>query len=347
MAKADDMRILVFADDLTGALEVGAKFAEHGFHAIVTAGSTPSAWPKCSVLVVDTETRHLTAEDAAARIRCFADLARSASPRIVYKKTDSTLRGNIAAEFDALHEAFPGQRLVYAPAYPDMGRTVKNGRLLVWGTRVHETEFAKDQSSPVRDCRIAAVLGDGPTLVLDGECNDDINAAAGTILDGSVPQLCAGPSALAEALARRLNPGLTRSPLAAAIGPSLPACLVVNGSLHPVSIEQIKHSEALGLFDQDCICLKEPIEGTGRERSMRAGHCVQRMLASRPFGALIVFGGDTAFGIHSALGGIPFESLGEVAPGVPLSKSGGLLWVTKAGGFGPPDILSTIRKRLT
>ncbi len=339
--------ILVFADDLTGALEVGAKFATYGHSAMITTGLTPSAWPNCSVLVVDTETRHLTAEQAAARIRCLADIARSASPRIIYKKTDSTLRGNIGAEFNALHDAFPGQLLAYVPAYPDMGRTVKNGQLFVWGTRVHETEFGTDQGSPVRDSRIAAVLGNGPTLVLDCESNGDIDAVVTKILEGSAPGLCAGPSALAEALARRLGPGLSRSALVSFTGCTSPKCLVVNGSLHPVSIEQMKQAEQLSFFDQDWRCLVEPIEGTGNERSMRAGQCVQRILASWPFTVLIVFGGDTAFGIHSVLGGAAFESLGEIAPGVPLSKSGELLWITKAGGFGPPEILSTIRKRLT
>jgi uncharacterized protein YgbK (DUF1537 family) len=63
--------------------------------------------------------------------------------------------------------------------------------------------------------------------------------------------------------------------------------------------------------------------------------------------ALVVFGGDTAFGIHKALGGQPFEVWGEVLPGVPLSRSGDLFWITKAGGFGAADVLCGIRRILT
>jgi len=45
--------------------------------------------------------------------------------RFLYLKTDSTLRGNIGSEISAVLAAFPGSPLVYAPAYPRMGRTVR------------------------------------------------------------------------------------------------------------------------------------------------------------------------------------------------------------------------------
>jgi uncharacterized protein YgbK (DUF1537 family) len=60
-----------------------------------------------------------------------------------------------------------------------------------------------------------------------------------------------------------------------------------------------------------------------------------------------VFGGDTAFGIHQALGAVPFEPLGELAPGLAVSRSGSLIWVSKAGGFGAPDVLRTIKEQLS
>ncbi len=61
-----DRRVLAVADDLTGALEVGARFAEHGLEAtVVTGGEMPAA----RVAVVDTETRHVGVEAAAAAVR--------------------------------------------------------------------------------------------------------------------------------------------------------------------------------------------------------------------------------------------------------------------------------------
>jgi uncharacterized protein YgbK (DUF1537 family) len=63
--------------------------------------------------------------------------------------------------------------------------------------------------------------------------------------------------------------------------------------------------------------------------------------------AVVVFGGDTAFGIHHAFGAPAFDSYCEVYPGVPLSRCGDLFWITKAGGFGARDLLCEIRRRLT
>ena len=58
-------------------------------------------------------------------------------------------------------------------------------------------------------------------------------------------------------------------------------------------------------------------------------------------------GGDTAFEIHKALGARDFRTCGEVVPGVPVSRCGDLIWITKAGGFGGPELLRELRNKLT
>ena len=65
------------------------------------------------------------------------------------------------------------------------------------------------------------------------------------------------------------------------------------------------------------------------------------------FDTLIVFGGDTVYGIHEAFGSPDFTPLGELVPGVPVSLSAGIQWITKAGGFGGADILCDIKRRVT
>ena len=334
--------IVAIADDLTGALETGAKFAARGIAATAVTQFDSPAQIGCPVLIADTESRHLPADEVAERIRHVATLARDMAVQLLYKKTDSTLRGNIAAELMALLELFPGRRLVYAPAYPELGRTVKQGRLFVHGRPVHETEFAKDPLAPVRDCSIRDLLGGVPALILDGDCNEDIDEAAKMIWQDSAPRLCAGPAALAGALAHQMS-----SPVVEVNMPKLSRCLVVNGSLHPASLKQIMTAAQRGVFGDNWKLLEENVEGAGTERALRLGECVRRLLASSHFDGLIVFGGNTAFGISNALGCASFEVIGEVTAGVAVSRSGGLWWITKAGGFGPPDILNTIRGRLT
>src|SRR5690349_20260005 len=93
-------QIFALADDLTGALEVGAKFAG-------AAVTTRLAWDcRSDAMVIDTETRHAPPDAAAAVIRRLACAAHELRARFVFKKTDSTLRGNIGVELSALAQAF-------------------------------------------------------------------------------------------------------------------------------------------------------------------------------------------------------------------------------------------------
>ena len=332
--------LLAIADDLTGALEVGAHFAG----SVVTTKCTISTRPEAPVLVIDTETRHLPAGEAAAIVRDAVRAARRFHPRLIYKKTDSTLRGNIAAELRALLQAMPGRSLVYAPAYPAMGRTVKGGRLFVAGVPVDETPFAADALNPVRTSDIAELLAGIPVIVLDGESDADLDAAARRITaQDPPPPHAAGPAALARALSACLQAERFVRPAL----PRVSRCLVINGSRHPASAAQIAFARAHGCFDSAWVHFDAVTAGDGLDRARYTGEQVCRMLAESSFDGIVVFGGDTAFGIHCALGSRDFHPYGEVVPGVPVSRCGDLVWITKAGGFGAPDILCDIRNKLT
>src|SRR5262245_58458732 len=84
--------ILALADDMTGALEVGAKFSAVGIRTLVSA--KPVAAESAGALVYDTETRHRSPHAASQEVRRFVLHTGLTRPRLIYKKTDSTLRGN-------------------------------------------------------------------------------------------------------------------------------------------------------------------------------------------------------------------------------------------------------------
>ncbi len=379
------MRMLVLADDLTGAVEVGAKFASEGIGALVTAElslSPPCLESETAVLAVDTESRHLSPSDAARRIRILAAVARERGIRYVYKKTDSTLRGNIGTELEALSSAFGGLPVVYAPAYPQVGRTVERGRLLVCGRPVNETEHGADRLNPVRESHIPTLLASRIALpvhstelpdlgedipaginVLDGASDDDILACARHFLSDPALRLAAGPAAFAHGIARLVDwPRTTLSPL-----PPVKRCLIVNGSRSPVSERQIRHALATGfrsaplsgitvefsaaswlILTPETAGAQEPLEA-----ARRTAEAVREALRRAAPDALVVFGGDTARAVVLALGSPGLKPAGEIFPGVPLSRliragghSEGFYLITKAGGFGPEDVVSTIFERL-
>ncbi len=199
-----NQRVVAIADDMTGALEVGSKFSAAGIRAFVSAkpidaGSAP-------VVVFDTETRHLSPDGAGEEVKRFIRQSGVGRPRLVYKKTDSTLRGHISAELRALAELYPGWRIGYAPAYPALGRTVKNGMLYVDGVAVAETAFASDRLNPIRTSLVSSILH--PELactIFDGETDEHLEHTARRILSDDSMRIAAGPAGLAEMIAKRID----------------------------------------------------------------------------------------------------------------------------------------------
>lgn len=160
---------LLVADDLTGGNDAGIQFAKRGVGTwiVLDAGhaglEAVLARPKLpAMLALNANTRNLPAVDAAARmtkiVSHLAKDARTAHPEMVYKKIDSTLRGNLGAEIDALMDGYGFATAFLSPAFIECGRTVVDGHLLVDGAPVHETAFANDPITPVRQSSIAEVV---------------------------------------------------------------------------------------------------------------------------------------------------------------------------------------------
>mgnify|MGYP000791884948 FL=1 len=144
------LRLLMIADDFTGALDTGVQLAAHGIPTQVVVGQADLSACSSTVLVVDTETRHLPAAKAAEAV---ARLTRSAVENgvgCIYKKTDSALRGNIGAELAALLKASGARNLPFLPAFPQIGRTTKKGVHYIDGVPVNESPFGIDPFEPVR-----------------------------------------------------------------------------------------------------------------------------------------------------------------------------------------------------
>jgi uncharacterized protein YgbK (DUF1537 family) len=379
------MKMLVLADDLTGALEVGAKYACEGIASLVTTElslSPRGLEDDVQVLAIDTDSRHLSPSEAGRRVYVLATVARERRFRYVYKKTDSTLRGNIGRELESLSAAYGGLPVVYSPAYPEMGRTVEHGTLYINGLPVSETGFALDSLNPNRESHIPTLLASQSRLavhspplldesgeilpgihVWDGTTEEDVLACARLLLGKPALCLIAGPAALAHCIAKLVD--WPRKELARL--PSIERCLIVGGSRNEVSIRQIEHALA-GKFhsvspssageafaNPSWYILRPDVEMAGNplERARRMGEIVRGILEECAPEALFIVGGDTARGIVQALGSPSLYPIGEVVPGVPLSRiartskrTADMYLVTKSGGFGPVDIVSAIRQKL-
>src|SRR4051794_36046650 len=327
-------QILVLADDLTGTLESGAAFAQRGIECAVTIGK-PQRVEK-PVLVIDTETRHLSEEQAAA---CVREMAGVGNARLLYKKTDSTLRGNIRAELHALSLLGP---VLYVPAYPQLGRTLKDGCLHVYGIPVEQTPFAADPLHPVRNGSIAALLaGTSNITICDGNTEEAIEGVAYEWIRAG--GIAAGPSCFLHAAAKVLAPACSQVTF-----PRVRRALVVSGSRHERSRQQIAAaSDSVRRWDWSVLQAPGEHQGNSLIFAAKFGERAKRAFESEHFDTIIVFGGDTAFSLLKAMNIDVVEPIGEVLPGIPVSfLPNKKTLITKAGGFGSPDLLLELHERL-
>lgn len=154
------MNIAVIADDLTGANDTGVQMARRGLSTSVMLELKNGNWEQ-EAIVFDADSRALPSEEAYEKVKTACEFlvqgSVSASP-VIYKKFDSTLRGNIGIELDAVYDACKTDLMVIAPSFPSAGRVLKNGVLLVNGTPLHETEMAADPKHPAKQSSFMAIL---------------------------------------------------------------------------------------------------------------------------------------------------------------------------------------------
>ncbi|MDU5192124.1 MAG: four-carbon acid sugar kinase family protein, partial [Mixta calida] len=151
------MKMVVIADDFTGANDTGVQLAKKGAHTEVMLSARQKPSRHADVLVINTESRAFDAATAAQAVTEALTPWRQAD-LLIYKKIDSTFRGNIGAEIEAALRASGKRLALVAAAIPGAGRTTLNGECLVHQTPLAQTEFASDPRTPIVASRIKEIL---------------------------------------------------------------------------------------------------------------------------------------------------------------------------------------------
>ncbi|WP_078351771.1 four-carbon acid sugar kinase family protein [Salmonella enterica] len=153
------MKMIVIADDFTGSNDTGVQLAKKGARTEVMLSASQKPSRRADVLVINTESRAMPADQAASAVYAALSPWCETSPApLVYKKIDSTFRGNIGAEVTAAMRASQRKLAVIAAAIPAAGRTTLEGKCLVNGVPLLETEFASDPKTPIVSSRIAEIV---------------------------------------------------------------------------------------------------------------------------------------------------------------------------------------------
>jgi len=316
---------LVAADDRTGAFEVAGLMAVVVGPVTVTVGTAPVGNG-----VVDLGSRAMSAAEAS-RWSTVVDEHPSAWTA---HKIDSTLRGNWVGELLA-RQAMTGRRVVVLPGWPELGRTCVDGLVCAHGSPVGRPADGLPGADSLTgaDALRVWLAGEGRIAVCDVPDSETMHALALGLTGTDV--LIAGPA------------GPLGAAFAAHIGaPSVPvstppvgdAIVVVCGSANVVSHEQLRR---LSMARPDIAVMSVPTTDGELEPEVAtalAERAARWIAGARP-DTVIVIGGDTAAALLRAT---PRSVGGFVAPGMPWSRDEGgrgPMVVTKAGGFGGPDVL--------
>lgn len=262
------IQYLMLADDLTGALDTGLQLRRLGVPTKVLAGDGTMSGllqnERAPALVINTDSRHAGPETAYRIVRDICREAADCRVHLIYKKTDSVLRGNIGAEFQAIADA--GYDTIYfAPAYPKLHRTTVGGRQLIHQVPVDHSSFGKDLLNPIRTAFVPELLAKSGLpvtvvpqeeelntlrerkgiFVFDAETDERLGQIADWIATQKGRFTLAGCAGFAE----HLGPVLRHERRAEEPEPrTYGGVLVVSGSLHPLSFTQIQTAAEAG-FD--------------------------------------------------------------------------------------------------
>lgn len=259
------MSWLIIADDLSGAADCAIGYALSGARTVVTLEAAPAGvdLSQADVVACDVDSRRMAPQEAAAR-NLEAWHRGQGARRQLYKKIDSTLRGNWAVETAAL-EPLAGLAIV-APAFPATGRTTAGGCMFVNGQPLEDSDIWRLEGLTGRADLVALLAAQGlratllpldavragdaalrltiaglaregvQAVVCDAQTEQDLVALAAATAQLEVPAFWVGSGGLARALAaQRLFEGGAPQPLPAPEGGPV---LALVGSLSGISGRQ-------------------------------------------------------------------------------------------------------------
>jgi len=408
---------LIVADDLSGACDTAVQFRKFGFKTLVLNKQDVENGliDRFDAVAVTTNSRDLQPNEAKQCVREICPFIKRLNPVNIYKKIDSTWRGNIGAELEVLLEELQLSFAIVCSAYPENQRLGLGGYLLVDGQLLHHTAMAKDPASPIKEGYLPDLLSSQTKLPVEYLPLKLIEEGASALQAFLISRIKSGPclfvsdateQAHLECLAGIPEAALPPFIFAGSAGLSAAMLhldqkqaekkghpiLTVVGSVNPKNFIQIERlvetrnthelyvpwqflleydensskrllSEAVDLLSNgNDLAIRtsrssddmESAKSEGKKIGLSSAKVadsisdglqrfVMGILEKVKLGGLMVTGGTTAIKLLQETGCEGIEMIREIEPGVPLGEIvggnlDGLKIVTKAGGFGSPDV---------
>lgn len=254
---------IVIADDLTGANATGVLLKKLQYHTYTVMNMEQLELDKlsdCDCIMYPTNSRGVDSEIAYNRVFEAVNLLKNEQIKIYSKRIDSTLRGNLGSETDAILDALGEDYIaMIVPCFPESHRVLIGGYMLVNGIPLHRTEVALDPKTPVYTSRprdlfkqqskytTASIHMDDLTegaayvaqkiikykekgirnIIFDSVSQDDMDIIANAIIRSKVNFIAIDPGVFTATMARKIISPRKKK--------EHPKVLAVVGSVNPVT----------------------------------------------------------------------------------------------------------------
>ncbi|ROR30600.1 uncharacterized protein YgbK (DUF1537 family) [Mobilisporobacter senegalensis] len=259
---------IVIADDLTGANATGVLLKKLNYNTYTVMNMERlelKNLPDCDCIMYPTDSRAVDKEIAYNRVFNVAGLLKGEEVLVYSKRIDSTLRGNLGSETDAILDALGNNYIaMVVPCYPASSRVLIGGYMLVNGIPLHKTEVALDPKTPVLTSKaeqlykeqsrypvgsiyfqdymegkefiaskIKNFIAQGiRTIIFDSISQEDMDFIADAIIESKVPFVTVDPGVFTATMARKLIVPTNKK--------EKPKILAVVGSVNPVTKGQME-----------------------------------------------------------------------------------------------------------
>lgn len=154
-------KIGIVSDDLTGATTVGVLLARSGVEtaAFFDVESLQEVNKDYQAMVLSSDSRPLPKEQAQSRVSAAIQLLKEKGATYFSKRIDTTMRGGIGYEIDAMLHNLPADTMaVVVPAMPQSRRIVVGGFSVIDCVALSKTDVAKDVRTPVTETYVPDLI---------------------------------------------------------------------------------------------------------------------------------------------------------------------------------------------
>jgi len=309
----------ISSDDLSGACDVSLYFLDVVGEVNILNTLEGNEIKNGILNVVNTQTRGVCKEKS---FHINSEVGRAFfKKRIVLKKIDSGMRGHILEEINGIVNTYCPDKIVFAPAIPEIGRITKNGVQYIGNKKIHETVLSQDIGYPIKSSNIHDYVENINGInICDAENEAELDKIVEKNLDFN-KVLFVGSLGIAKALSKKVRREKYLYAKKSVKSFQQKRSIVISGSQHPRAINQMKYASKkknIRLFEiidnsfnfheiikceKEILLFQFKIQDENKKKVREALKRISKKIISaiKPTGIGFI-GGETAFDVLSNFG---------------------------------------------